>query len=295
MLDSFLQQYAEITEQTLQQASDAIAIDLRQLVVSGPAETIAKTAITQPLMLCADMVVWRVLQSLQSCQPKVVAGHSLGEYAALVASGVLDFADAVRLVHLRGKAMQQAVPAGEGAVAAILGLADEQVVDLCQRHSEEDAIVEAVNFNAPGQVVVAGHKAAVQQLIALATEAGAKRAVLLPLSVPVHCQLMQPASKQLAEAFVDCDWQDPKIPIMHNVNAQISVSVAQIQQNLLAQVYSPVLWTQCMQNLTQVTTIIECGPGKVLLGLNRRIVKSLKHLSLATAEDMQLLTELNHD
>lgn len=286
MLDSFLQDYPSITQQTVQESSDAIQINLLKLLKTGPVEKINQTEITQPLMLCADVTIWRVLQSIAPQQPVVVAGHSLGEYVALVASEVLNLSDATQIVHARGKAMQNAVPAGVGGVAAILGLDDAKVINICKEQHTDNNVVQAVNFNAPGQIVIAGHLAAVEKTIQQAKEKGAKRAIMLPLSVPVHCQLMQPAVFELQQAFDIAQWQHPKIPIIHNVNASLNGNLESIKKLLIKQLYNPVLWVKSIQNLPMVGTIVECGPGKVLYGLNRRISSEAKHFALNSSADL---------
>jgi [acyl-carrier-protein] S-malonyltransferase len=227
-------------------------------------------------MLAAGIAVWRVWQSQSDITPSYFAGHSLGEYTALVAAGALDFADAIKLVEKRGQFMQQAVPAGEGAMAAILGLEDDVVRSICETASAE-GVVEAVNFNSPGQVVIAGATPAVQQAIALATEQGAKRALQLPVSVPSHCALMKPAAEQLAAELDGISVQASTTPVVHNASVTVESTPEAIKELLTAQLYSPVRWVETIQWLQQngVTHIVEAGPGKVLAGLNKRIDKTM--------------------
>jgi len=257
-------------------ASDALGYDLWDLVQNGPEEKLAQTHITQPAILTASIALWNLIKEQGIYAPDYVAGHSLGEYSALVAADVLDFAEAVKLVEMRGRFMQEAVPAGEGAMAAILGLTDEQIIQACSDAAQEQ-VVEAVNFNSPGQVVIAGNKAAVKRAIALCEELGAKKAIELPVSAPSHCQLMRPAADQLAAAFNDITFSQPSIQLINNVDVAIEQDAEAIKSALIRQLYSPVRWTETIEKINDfgVESTVECGPGKVLSGLNRRIVKRM--------------------
>jgi len=280
-----------IIEQTFAEASAVLGYDLWLLVQNGPVEDLNQTDRTQPALLCSSVALWRLWQEKGAEQPVIMAGHSLGEYSALVCAGALDFADAIDLVRLRGEYMQQAVPAGTGAMAAILGLADELVQSACAE-AEQGQVVAAVNYNCPGQVVIAGEKDAVARAIENCKTNGAKRAIELPVSVPSHCQLMKPAAEKLAEKLESVSLQMPQIPVLQNVTASEAQSVEQIKENLIAQLYSPVLWTTSMQTIveTGVAKSIECGPGKVLSGLNKKIHKPLILASLADAAGWEKAT-----
>ena len=264
---------------TFKEASEVLGYDLWQVVQEGPAERLNSTEVTQPAMLSAGVAVWRVWQAQGGPQPSVMAGHSLGEYSALVCAGSLAFADTVALVEARGKLMQQAVPAGSGAMAAILGLDDDAVREVCTAAAEGD-VVEAVNFNSPGQVVVAGQKSAVERATVIAKEKGAKRAVLLPVSVPSHCSLMKPAAEQLAERLQAVEIKSPGIKVINNVDVAGAASADEIRDALVRQLYQPVRWVETIQAMHAegITWVIESGPGKVLAGLNKRIVKSMTAL-----------------
>lgn len=276
MLAELATQFPQV-EQTFAQASTALGYDLWQLVQAGPAEQLNQTDKTQPAMLAAGVAVWRVWQANGGAIPLVMAGHSLGEYTALVCAGALDFADAVCLVADRGRYMQDAVPTGTGAMAAVLGLDDEPVRAVCAQ-AQQGEVVEAVNFNSPGQVVIAGQVAAVNRAIELAKAAGAKRAVLLPVSVPSHCALMKPAALRLADRLHDLSFAAPRISVINNVDVSQPDDPAQIKAALVRQLYSPVRWVETVQAMARhgVTKIIEAGPGKVLAGLNKRIVKDIE-------------------
>jgi len=280
-----------IIEQTFAEASAVLGYDLWLLVQNGPVEDLNQTDRTQPALLCSSVALWRLWQEKGAEQPVIMAGHSLGEYSALVCAGALDFADAIDLVRLRGEYMQQAVPAGTGAMAAILGLADELVQSACAE-AEQGQVVAAVNYNCPGQVVIAGEKDAVARAIENCKTNGAKRAIELPVSVPSHCQLMKPAAEKLAEKLESVSLKMPQIPVLQNVTASEAQSVEQIKENLIAQLYSPVLWTTSMQTIveTGVAKSIECGPGKVLSGLNKKIHKPLILASLADAAGWEKAT-----
>jgi [acyl-carrier-protein] S-malonyltransferase len=275
MLADLATAHTEIRE-TFDEASDALGYDLWKLVQDGPEGDLNSTERTQPALLAAGVATWRVLKENGVARPVVMAGHSLGEYTALVCAGAMGFRDAVQLVQFRGQAMQQAVPAGTGAMAAILGLADDDVRAVCDEAAAGD-VVSAVNFNAPGQVVIAGNKAAVERAIELAKEKGAKRAIELPVSVPSHCSLMQPAAEQMRERLADVSIAAPKIPVIHNVDVETHADPADIRAALVAQLHSPVRWVETIEKMSDdgILTVAECGPGKVLAGLNRRIDKSM--------------------
>jgi len=261
---------------TFSEASSVLDCDLWEIAQIDAQNRINETAYTQPLILTASIALWRLWQEFTNVQPNYMAGHSLGEYSALVAAGALDFGCAVKLVHLRGILMQEAVPENSGAMAAVLGLSDAQVINACEQACMNE-IVSAVNFNAPGQVVIAGNSDAVQRAIKLCKEQGARKAVELPISVPSHCALMQDAAQKLVNHINSIDWKLPKIPVLQNVNAKEVSNLEQIKNNLVAQLYNPVRWVETINNLVDlgVTNIIECGPGKVLTGLNKRINKQL--------------------
>jgi len=280
MLSQLATEFPQI-QATFSEASDVLNYDLWQLVLEGPEEVLNQTERTQPAMLAAGIAVWRVWQSLTNIQPSYLAGHSLGEYSALVAAESITFSDAIKLVELRGQFMQQAVPAGQGAMAAILGLDDEAVKTICSQ-AAESAVVEAVNFNSPGQVVIAGDVAAVTRAIELAKAQGAKRAMLLPVSVPSHCALMRPAAEQLATVLADITVYKPVIPVIHNANVSRADDDATIKQLLTQQLHNPVRWVETVQWFASqnVSHIIECGPGKVLAGLTKRIDKSIVGLAV---------------
>jgi len=283
MLNGLAESFPQVME-TFQQASAALDYDLYQIVSEGPEEKLNSTDVTQPAMLAAGVATWRIWNDEGGKTPKLMAGHSLGEYTALVCAGALDFSDAIKLVAARGHYMQGAVAKGSGAMAAILGLEDDAVRDVCARAAGND-IVAAVNFNSPGQVVVAGHKAAVERAAELAKEAGAKRAVLLPVSVPSHCQLMKPAADRLAEDLRQIQIRPPAIPVINNVDVTAPSDPDAIRDALVRQLYQPVRWVEVIQAMLGqgVDTIIECGPGKVLVGLNKRIDKTVNHAALTDA------------
>jgi [acyl-carrier-protein] S-malonyltransferase len=266
---------------TFAEASDALGLDLWALVADGPAELLNQTVNTQPAMLTADIAAWRVWQAAGGAAPALLAGHSLGEYAALVAAGALGFADAVKLVRFRAEAMQAAVPEGVGAMAAILGLDDDAVRAVCKDAAAGD-VVEAVNLNSPGQVVIAGNKAAVERAMVLAKERGAKRALPLPVSVPSHSSLMLPAAERLLAHLQGVAIVAPAIPVLHNTDVQSHAEPAAIRVALAKQLHTPVRWVETVQALKNagIERVIECGPGKVLAGLNKRIDDSLPAVAL---------------
>lgn len=263
-------------EATFREASDALGYDLWQLVQQGPAEELNKTWQTQPALLAASVAIYRVLQSKNAVQPSMMAGHSLGEYSALVCAGVLNFADAIKLVELRGKLMQEAVPEGTGAMQAIIGLDDASIRKACEE-SAQGQVVSPVNFNSPGQVVIAGNKEAVERAGAACKAAGAKRALPLPVSVPSHCALMKPAADKLAVALEAITFSAPSVPVVNNVDVKCETEGAAIRSALVRQLYSPVRWTESVEFIAAqgVKQLLEVGPGKVLTGLTKRIVDSL--------------------
>ncbi|WP_416308419.1 ACP S-malonyltransferase [Neptunicella sp. SCSIO 80796] len=284
MLADLAQQYSEV-QQCFAEASDTLGYDLWQLVQQGPAEELNSTHITQPALLTSSVAIWRVWLNLNGRKPEYLAGHSLGEYSALVCAGVLSFADAVKLVEQRGQYMQQAVPAGTGGMFAIIGLDDEKVIECCQQAAGQQ-VVSAVNFNSPGQVVIAGHVEAVERAGALCKEAGAKRALPLPVSVPSHCALMLPAAEQLEKALANVEFSAPQIPVINNVDVKQEMSAQNIKSALVRQLYSPVRWTETVQSLAQLgaTNQFEIGPGKVLSGLGKRIDASVNCSAINTVE-----------
>jgi [acyl-carrier-protein] S-malonyltransferase len=291
MLGELATEQARVIE-TFEQASDVLGYDLWQLVQNGPADELNETNKTQPAMLAAGVAVWRVWQDAGGPLPALMAGHSLGEYTALVCADALDFQEAVNLVEERGRCMQSAVPAGTGAMAAILGLDDVAVAVVCEEAAEGE-VLSPVNYNSPGQVVIAGHAGAVQRAIALATEAGARRAVLLPVSVPSHCALMRPAAKQFAEHLDKVNIKTPSIQVIQNVDAALHNDPDTIRDNLDRQLYSPVQWVGSVQAMANqgVTRILEAGPGKVLTGLCKRIDKKIA--ATALFDQHSLMTALD--
>ena len=281
-----------VVEETFKQASEVLGYDLWQLVQQGPAEELNKTWQTQPALLAASVAIYRVWQQqYPHLQPTVMAGHSLGEYSALVCAGVIDFQDAVKLVELRGKVMQQAVPEGTGAMYAIIGLDNDAIIKAC-KDAEQGEVVSAVNFNSPGQVVIAGSKAAVERAAAACKEAGAKRALPLAVSVPSHCALMKPAADQLSVSLESIAIKTPNIAVINNVDVKTESEANAIRSALVRQLYSPVCWTESVEKMAAggVEVLVEIGPNKVLTGLTKRIVDSLQAAavndpaSLAAAE-----------
>ena len=270
---------------TFGEASDALGYDLWALVQQGPEEQLNRTDKTQPAILTSSVALWRLWLSEAGARPAYVAGHSLGEYSALVAAEALTLVQAVRLVECRGQLMQQAVPEGEGAMAAILGLDDADVIGACAEAADGD-VVSAVNFNAPGQVVIAGSAGAVARAIEVCKARGAKRAMPLPVSVPSHCELMRPATERFADAVTEIDWRMPSIPVVQNVSAAVAPELETLKRDLLAQLYNPVRWVESMEYLARqgVTDLVECGPGKVLSGLNKRCVKGVATHNLDTTD-----------
>jgi [acyl-carrier-protein] S-malonyltransferase len=270
-----------VVRATFDEASGVLGQDLWALVENGPADALNQTVNTQPVMLAAGVAVWRAWQGAGGPPPALVAGHSLGEYTALVAAGALAFADALPLVRFRAQTMQEAVPAGVGAMAAILGLDDAGVAAACAEAAQGQQ-VEPVNFNAPNQVVIAGHREAVERAVTAAKAKGAKRAVLLPVSAPFHSSLLKPAAARLATRLTDVTLATPEIPVLHNVDVQEKPTPDQIRAALAQQAASPVRWVQTIEAFAArgVTHVVECGPGKVLAGLSRRIVADLQSYAL---------------
>ena len=274
-----------VVRATFAEASAVLAQDLWQLLADGPAEALAQTINTQPVMLTAGVAVYRLWREKGGGLPAVVAGHSLGEYAALVAAGVIAFEDAVPLVRLRAAAMQEAVPTGAGAMAAILGLDDEKIADACAEAvaAGDRAVVEPVNFNGPGQTVIAGSKAAVERACEACKARGAKRALLLPVSAPFHSSLMRPAAEKLAARLAELPFAAAQIPLINNADVAIESDPARIKDALIRQAYSPVRWVETIRKMAamDVATVAECGPGKVLAGLTRRCAETLSSVALA--------------
>ena len=283
-----------IVQETFKQASEVLGYDLWQLVQEGPAEELNKTWQTQPALLTASVAVYRVWQQkYPELKPDVMAGHSLGEYSALVCAGVLDFQDAVKLVELRGKLMQQAVPEGTGAMYAIIGLDNDAIINACKQ-AEQGEVVSAVNFNSPGQVVIAGAKAAVERAAALCKEAGAKRALPLAVSVPSHCALMKPAADQLSVSLESITLKAPVVAVLNNVDVKAETDAVAIRNALVRQLYSPVRWTETVEKMAQngVEVLVEVGPGKVLNGLTKRIVDSLQAVSVNDVKSLDSVEEV---
>jgi [acyl-carrier-protein] S-malonyltransferase len=283
-------EHQDIVNDVYAQASSTLGYDLWSVVSQGPEERLNQTEITQPAMLCAGVVSWRIAsQQLAMPAADMMAGHSLGEYSALVCAGSLDLGDAVKLVARRGQLMQSAVKAGEGAMAAIIGLDDAAVGEACAMVSE--GVVETVNFNAPGQVVIAGNTAAVEAAMANAKELGARRTIPLPVSVPSHCSLMRDAADQLASELETVTLEMPGVPVIHNHGASVASSVDEIRERLKMQFYSPVEWVACVKAMHSqgLGMLIECGPGKVLTGLTRRIEKSMQAYAIFDIVSLDLV------
>ncbi|AJR09274.1 [acyl-carrier-protein] S-malonyltransferase [Photobacterium gaetbulicola] len=275
MLAELAEQY-DVVKQTFAEASEVLGYDLWALVQNGPAEDLNQTHRTQPALLTSSVAIWRVWQEVGGAQPEVLAGHSLGEYSALVCAGVIEFKDAVKLVELRGQLMQAAVPAGVGAMSAIIGLDNDTIAKACAE-AEQDQVCSPVNFNSPGQVVIAGNKEAVERANVLCKEAGAKRAMPLPVSVPSHCALMQPAADKLAEALESITFSAPALPVINNADVATETDPAAIKTALVKQLHSPVRWTESVERMASegIESLLEFGPGKVLTGLTKRINRSL--------------------
>lgn len=280
-----MQSFGELpgVRETFAQASELLGQDLWKLAAEGPTEELNLTANTQPVMLVAGVALYRAWQAREGSAPAIMAGHSLGEYTALVASGALDFADAVPLVRFRARAMQEAVPAGVGAMAAILGLDDDAVRAVCAEASGPNEVAEAANFNSPAQVVIAGNKAAVERGMEIAKARGAKRAALLPMSVPSHCSLMRPAAERMREELGSPSFRRGTVPVLHNADVKSAESADAIKDALVRQLVQPVRWVETVRQMVSsgVTHIVECGPGKVLAGLNKRIAPKTQILSFS--------------
>jgi [acyl-carrier-protein] S-malonyltransferase len=285
MLGDLAERYPQIRA-SFEEAGEAIARPLWRIVAEGPDEELVRTEITQPALLAGSIAVWRVWQAEGGPRPVAVAGHSLGEYSALVCAGALDFADGARLVHRRGQLMQAAVPQGQGAMAAILGLDDDQVEAAC---AEVDGVVSAANYNAPGQVVIAGSAAAVAAAVDRCKARGAKRATPLPVSGPFHCALMRPAQEAFAADLAAVSLRMPAIPVVQNVDATVATDVEALRAKLLAQISQPVLWTACVQTMAArgVTRLAECGPGRVLAGLVKRIDRNVEALNIGSVDGLE--------
>ena len=279
-----------IVKELFLEASELLSSDLWSLTQEGPIEQLSQTEHTQPALLVAGVAAWKVWQNLNGDEPAVMAGHSLGEYTALCCAGAIEFADAVTLVRDRGRYMQDAVPAGEGGMAAILGLDDEAVKSVCEQLSAQE-LVQAVNFNAPGQVVIAGSSAGIDLAVVAMKEAGARRAMPLPVSIPAHSSLMTPASQRLAQRLDSIDVRLPVIPVVHNCNVEIAQTKQQIKANLVQQLDSPVRWVECIQVIEEqgVSRFIESGPGKVLSGMVKRIASNVELACLEKADSFQAL------
>lgn len=283
----------EIVQNTFNEASEALGYDLWQLIARGPAEQLNQTHITQPALLTSSVALWRVWLAESDIKPDILAGHSLGEYSALVCSGVLSLSDAVKLVEKRGQYMQACVPSGIGAMAAVIGLDDEAIIDSCNQ-AQQDEVVSAVNYNSPGQVVIAGHKAAVERAGELCKAAGAKRVLPLPVSVPSHCALMQDAAVKLAADLEEITFKSPSIDVINNVDVAIETDAEAIKSALVKQLYSPVRWSETVSLMGEqgVIKMVELGPGKVLQGLVKRINKSISCISFNTNDTLIKAKEL---
>ncbi len=286
MMSGLREPFEEVRD-TFRTASEVLGYDLWDICQNGPQERLNQTEVTQPAMLAADIATWRAWKSIGGIDPGYVAGHSLGEYSALVASGSLEFRDAVALVAERGRLMQATTAAGAGAMAAVLGLEDDELSRICLE-AEQGQVVSCANFNSPGQIVIAGDKAAVDRACELATGAGARRAILLAVSVPAHCALMRPAAEKLADDLESVPLSPGKIPLVHNVDAQFHAESGEIRDALVRQVWQPVRWAASVRYLISegVARFAECGPGKVLFGLNRRISRDVSTVALVSGESL---------
>ena len=295
MMSALADEFNQV-EATFEEASVVLGYDLWAMVVNGPAEELNKTEVTQPAMLVSGIATWRIWQELGGAQPDFLAGHSLGEYSALVAAGVMPFSDAVAIVAERGRLMQQATPAGTGAMAAVLGLDDQALRDICNRVAG-DEVVACANFNAPGQVVISGNKNAVDTAGVLAKQAGARRVLPLPVSVPSHCLLMKPAAAKLQELLLNVHFSDSALPVIQNADVRSYADAEQVREALARQLWQPVRWTETIQSLLNsgVDRFIECGPGKVLAGLNRRITKQSKVFALAGRAAIEDAMQVEND
>jgi [acyl-carrier-protein] S-malonyltransferase len=283
----FCEQY-EVAKKLFKEADEALGYSIKDMCFEGPAEDLKLTANTQPAILTMSVIANEILKE-HGIQPDVVGGHSLGEYSALVAADVMDFQDAVLLVHKRGQFMQEAVPVGQGGMAAIIGLSDEVIVEACEKATKTAGEVQAVNFNCPGQTVIAGTTAGVEAAVETLKAAGAKKAVILPVSAPFHSTLMKPAAVKLAAELDKVDIRDAKIPVVSNYTGKLEESAADIKANLVAQADHPVKWIDCVKTMQEfgADTFVEAGPGKTLCGFNRRIDKSLTSMNVENIESLQ--------
>lgn len=283
-----LAQRNTVVDETLDEAGQTLGYDLTKLVREGPAEELDSTECTQPALVAAGVAVWRLWRARKGPMPEIMAGHSLGEYTALVCADALDFGDALRLTELRGQAMQAAVPPGEGAMAAIIGLGNQAVENVCEQ-AAGGQVVQAANFNAPGQVVIAGEREAVERAAKLAKEKGAKLVKMLSVSVPSHCALMRNAAERLQSHLTEIPIREPKIRVLHNVDAQVRPDVDGIRKALVGQLDKPVRWVDTVQAIAAegITCALECGPGKVLTGLNKRIDKQINAIALSSPDGLR--------
>jgi [acyl-carrier-protein] S-malonyltransferase len=296
MLADIAREYPEV-EATFLEASKVLGYDLWNLVSRGPTEELDKTVQTQPALLAASYAIWRILQTKKPIAPALLAGHSLGEYTALVCANAMTFTDAIALVAARGQYMQDAVPVGVGGLGAIVGLEDDAVLALCNQSRQGDEVLSPANFNSPGQVVIAGHLKAVERALVLAKESGAKLAKLLPVSVSSHCVLMKPAAEKLSALLATISIQTPTIPVINNVDVTVYANADAIRDGLVRQLYMPVRWVETIQLFAQkgITHIVECGPGKVLSGLNKRIVTDRQLTSTTDIASLQALLETSFE
>ena len=287
MMSELATEFSQV-KRTFEEASSVLGYDLWAVVEHGPAEELNRTEVTQPAMLVSGIATWRIWRDLGGDQPDYLAGHSLGEYSALVAAGVMQFSDAVSIVAERGRLMQQATPAGTGAMAAVLGLDGHVLSQICNQVAG-DGVVVCANFNAPGQVVISGHKDAVETAGELARQAGARRVLPLPVSVPSHCVLMKPAAAKLRELLLDVHFSDSSLPVIQNADVRSYADAEQVREALARQLWQPVRWTETIQSLlgSGVSRFIECGPGKVLAGLNRRIAKQAAVFALVGHDEIK--------
>jgi [acyl-carrier-protein] S-malonyltransferase len=292
---SMLADFADdsIVQETFKEASDALGYDVWNLVSEGPAEKLNQTNFTQPALLTASVALWRLLSAKTDVKPSTLAGHSLGEYSALVCANVIELGAGVKLVQKRGELMQASVPEGVGAMAAVIGLDDQTIIDCCAK-AQESEVVSAVNFNSPGQVVIAGHKAAVERAGVLCKDAGAKRVLPLPVSVPSHCALMKTAAEALEKELDSIEFKCPEIPVINNVDVAAVTSAEEIKSALVRQLYSPVRWTETIELLAAngCEQVLEVGPGKVLQGLLKRINKSINCESVNNSASLTKALEL---
>ena len=296
MMAALAERYSEV-EQTFAEASATLGEDLWQLVSEGPADRLGQTCNTQPALLASEIAIWRIWQARGGARPDWLAGHSFGEYTALVVAGALPFSDALALVRRRGELMMQAVPAGVGSMAAVLGLEDERIREICTRLSTPDAVVEAANFNAPGQVVLSGYRAAVEQAVAACQEAGARRAMVLDVSVPAHCSLMEPIVEEYAEALKSAPFATPEIPVINNVDVRSETEPQRIRDALRRQLVAPVRWTESIRWFAGqgMAAQLETGPGKILTGLLKRIHRTATGYALETPEGLEQALEAMHE